>query len=107
MRHDVTNSQLLALETDIQKQMQSSAAFFFFNKEKVRRFYQQNAISLSILNKKMAAAVEKYVVHKDEKPETATDKDGVLIYVFNSDEDEKKYRDETAEFLNRTVKIEL
>lgn len=106
MRTDITNNALMALEVDIQNQVKASPAFYYFNKEKLKRFYQQNGHLLRIINDRMAEYIKKYVVHEDEKPVTEK-KDEGEVYVFTSTEAEEKYRAETAEFLNRTVKIEL
>lgn len=107
MQQEITNNQLLALQRDIERCTNESAAFYFFNKEKIKRFYQQNTFLLNIINKNMDAAVKKYVVYgEDDKPKTE-EKDGQTVYVFASEDDEKQYIETTQEFLSRTVKVQL
>lgn len=107
MGQPATNNQLLALEADIQQLSSSSPAFFFFNKEKIRRFYQQNAINLKIIQQKMAGFIEKYVVHDEKNQPKTEDKDGQTVYVFACEDDEFEYRNETSDFLNRSIFIEI
>lgn len=106
MRQQITNNQLLALEADIQHQMSTSPAFVFFNKEKVRRFYQQNNLNLKVINDKMNGFIKKYVQHEGDEPKTE-EKDGQKVYVFGCEDDEQAYRNETAEFLNRSIYVEV
>lgn len=106
MRQQITNNQLIALEADILNQMNNSPAFFFFNMEKCKRFYQQNNLSLKMITDRMNGIIKKYVVHENDQPKTE-DKDGQKLYVFATTDDEKAYREETAEFLNRSIYVEL
>ena len=106
MRQLITNDALFALEADIQNQMKNSPAFFFFNKEKVNRFYQQNNLNLKVINDRMAGFIKKYVQHENDEPKTE-EKDGQKVYVFATKEDEEAYLADTREFLNRSIYVEV
>lgn len=106
-RAEITNNELNALDKDINQWMQASAAFRFLFQEKIKRFYQQNAMSLKILNKFLQDNVKKYVLHDEAGAPQTEDKEGVKHYKLATPEDEVAYIAAATEFMNRSIYVEL
>lgn len=107
MRQQITNNQLIALDKDVQKQMNESPAFFFFNKTKIDALYQKNTLLFKIINERMAGFVKKYVQHDEEGKPLTEEKNGEKVYVFATEADREQYLAEQQEFLSLTIHIEL
>jgi len=108
MTQDCTYGQLQAIINDINRQCTQSPAFELFNREKIKRFYQQNAIRIQSLHDRRNKIFEANV-KKDEKGEhyLQVDVDGKKDWDFISDEHKAVFEKETAEFLTLTFKINL
>lgn len=89
----------------IQKQ---SPALALLLKEKIRRFYSQNAIVLDGLNRFLRKHIQEYVTHgEDGKPLTEKKEDGAEHYVFETAEKEAEYIAKASEFMNRSIYVEI
>lgn len=107
-RTELTNLELNALQRDVESLSQSSPAFRIFLKEKIKRFYQQNAMQLQSLNNFLRRNVKEHVQHdENDQPMTEEREGGIKHYVFATPEDEKAYVDDATEFMNRTICIEI
>jgi hypothetical protein len=106
-RHEATNGKLFALRDDINKQCNESAAFYYFNKEKISRFNSQNKLLLKILDDRLGEFIKKYVQHGEDGKPMTEEKDGVTVFVFESEEKGEAYLEEQKEFLARSIHIEL
>lgn len=106
-RFEITNNQLLALNADIQKQQNESPAFYFFNKEKIKRFYQQNTMLIKIVDKRKSELAIKYAIHNDLGEPVLEEKEGIQHYTFVNEEAENNYKEELSTILARSVTVEL
>lgn len=107
MRQQMTNYQLMLLRDDISRQSKESPAFAIFNKEKINRFFNQNAISLKILASRTAEIKKKHCILGEDGEPVTVETDGRTEIQFPTDKAKKACTDEITEFLNRTVTIEL
>lgn len=105
-RTEITNAEFRALLADIDNQQKTSPAFRFFLKEKISRFYQQNAMSIKILNKFMADNIKNYVQHDEDGRPMIEEKEGNHFYKFETEELEKEYLEKANEFMGRSIFIE-
>lgn len=106
-RTQITNGQLRALEQDIINQQRTSAAFFFFNRARVERFFSQNQFALKVMNTRLMDFVKQYVKHDENNQACTEEKDGELHFVFSTDENKEKYSAAVANFLKLKTTIEI
>ncbi len=66
MKISATYKELMDLDQDIRQQMSMSPSFRVFNREKIKRFYNENKVSQKILGDTINALMELHV-RKDEK----------------------------------------
>lgn len=103
----VTYGQLLALRDDINRQQSQSAAFHFFNKTRIDKFFALNSMALKVLQSRMDELVQKYVkFDKDGQPEKEV-KDGKEYYCFYSEDYRAKYIEAVNKFLSLRISIEI
>jgi hypothetical protein len=105
-RLEITNADFRTLLADIDNQKRTSPAFGFFLKEKINRFYQQNAMCIKILNKFMADNIKTYVEHDSDGKPMIEERDGGHFYKFETPEKEKEYLEKANEFMGRTILVE-
>jgi hypothetical protein len=106
-RTELTNHELNALQRDVESLSQTSPAFRIFLKEKIKRFYQQNAVQLQRLNNFLRKNVKEHVQHDENDQPMTEERDGVKHYKFATLEDEEAYIADATTFMNRTIYIEL
>lgn len=106
-RFELTYGQLLALRDDIIRQQQTSAAFFYFNKSRVEKFFNQNQMALKVLKSRMDEYVKKYVKFDADAQPITEEKDGTLVYTFYSEESKEQYKKALNNFMALKISIEL
>ena len=82
----VTYGQLLALRDDILSKQRTSAAFFFFNKTRVDKFFSINTMALKVLQSRLDEYVKKYVMFDKDGQPMKEERDGKEYYRFYSDD---------------------
>jgi hypothetical protein len=107
MRQEINYHALRAIVDDIEVQQRRSPAFSLLNREKIRRFYQQNGLRVQTLNKNLDQFVTDYVVHEEGKPKTQDGENGRKEYVFVSDQQKEEYLAKYNEFMNLTFTLEV
>lgn len=107
MKQEITYQQLDQLSTDIQKQVSQSPAFYYFNKEKIKRFYQLNQLRLQAIEEKKKSLVKKYVQHENREPLTKDNEQGTKVYVFADRFNEDAYIAEYTTFMNQSLPLLL
>lgn len=107
-KYQIQNSQLQTILNSLSEVHDRFPALSLLLDDKIKRLQNNNAILIRLIGRKRDELVELYAA-KDEngKPKTEKDKDDVLVYVFNSPEDETAYIEAHKEFMNRTITIEI
>lgn len=103
----VTYGQLLALRDDIIRQQKNSAAFYFFNKTKVDKFFAVNTMALKVMQSRLDEYVTKYVKFDRDGQPVKEERDGKEYYCFYSDDFKEKYQNAVNKFLSLKISIEL
>lgn len=103
----VTYGQLLALRDDINLQQSKSAAFYFFNKTRIEKFFALNTMALKVLQSRMDEYVQKYVKFDADGQPVKEMKDGKEYYCFYSEECRTKYIDAVNKFLALKISFEI
>lgn len=107
----LTYADLNDIEQDIQLQQRRSPAFSLFNREKIKRFYQQNRVRLQVLSDTMKKLITEYVLHEDDEkgnPKPVTHEvEGQLQYKFIDEEKEEEYEAKAKEFMNMSIEIHI
>lgn len=106
-KEQVTFGQLLALRDDILHQQNTSPAFFYFNKARVKKFFSLNTMALKVLQSRLDEMVKKYVMFDKEMQPITEEKDGQHIYKFYSEEGRQQFIEARNNFLNGKISIEL
>ena len=109
MKIQSTYKNLMAIDQDIVYQMNTFPSFSIFNREKIKRFKQDNAIRLRILSDTITELMESHV-NKDEKklfkqivaPEGMPNK-----WDFKSEEDAAVFNKELQSFLGKEIQIDI
>lgn len=104
---EVTYNQLLALRDDIIYQQRRSASFFYFNKARVERFFNVNAMPLRLLETRMSEFVKKYVKHDENDQPCMEEKEGKQYFVFADADMEEKYKAAVKSFLAFKTTIDI
>ena len=106
-RVQMTNGDLHQLDLNMQKLSTDYPAFVFLNKEKIKNFYQRNAMLLNIIKEFGEALIKKYARHDREGNPVLIKKEGINHYTFIIPEVEQTFVEKMAEFNNRTINVEL
>jgi hypothetical protein len=107
-RTEMPNATLYAVAIGLQQLQQINPAIAFLLKEKINRFFQQNAMLLKIIDSRRSELVKKYVKH-DELGNAVTKKDEetkIEQYVFEDEKTEEEYKNAYEEFMSRYVNVE-
>lgn len=107
MNQLITYGELSALEQDIRRQQQISPAFVIFNKEKIRRFYQQNNLRLKILQDTIKDLVSKHVLHDEKDKPVTQEVEGQLRYKFIDEGAQKEYEEKVTAFFALNIELHL
>lgn len=100
MKKTATNQDLVNLITDLEKQ---GPAFTLFNEEKIKRFYQNNAIRIQRVRTISIDLANKYGV-KNEKDELIIDQATNAI-TFATPEDNAAFKSEWKEAMSQQIEI--
>lgn len=107
MKVKMTYNDLDALNRSIYKESESPA-FAFLLKEKIKNFYQRNAIRLNVMEDKFKELVEKHVLHNEkDEPITKKNEQGILVYDFKDEESKNTYLQEMNDFCSRVIEVEI
>lgn len=102
----MTNYDLHQLDLNMQKLFKDYPAFAFLNQEKIKNFYQRNAMTLKIMEERKASFIKQYCVHGEDGKPVLTKKEDIDHYTFATPEDEKEYSDKLTEFYTRSIYVE-
>jgi len=104
----VNYQQLRDLENDIDMQRKSSPAFAFFNADKIKRFYQNNVLRITVMKDTIAKLQKQYAkVNLKGEPETIINSQGVTEITFNSEADKEEFNLKYNNFISTTFEIKL
>jgi hypothetical protein len=107
MKVKINYNQLNKIDLDT-KNLSENSAFSVFLADKIKRFYQNNAIRLNVMEEKMKELIVKYVLHDDnKKPVTKNDEKGILVYDFADEETRNSYLEEMNKFMSTVFEIEV
>lgn len=107
-KYQIQNSQLQTIMNSLEHIHNEFPALSLLLDDKIKRLQNNNAILIRLIGRKRDELVEQWTAKDDAgKPKTEKDKDDILVYVFNSPEDETAYREALTEFMNRTITIEI
>jgi len=109
MRQTGTYQDLTDLERDINIQANQSPIFTVFNRDKIKRFFQENKQRLTIVKGKIDALMERHV-HKDEKgvfKQKIKPEGQPNSWDFKSDEDQDAFQKAMEELMSKTIEIYL
>lgn len=100
---------MMAIDQDIVYQMNTFPSFSIFNREKIKRFKQDNAVRLKILTDTINELMESHV-NKDEKKlfkQIAGTGGMPNKWDFKSPEDEAVFNKEIESFLSKEILIDI
>ena len=103
----MTNSTLVAIEADLKKLVNESPAFYYFFREKVKQFYQRNSIVINGIGRNKERLAKEYAVYNEAGEPVLVDQEGEKHYTFINAEAEKAFKDGLAEFLTRSIFVEI
>src|SRR5688572_7421410 len=109
---ETTYHQLRAIAMDVDQQRKSSPAFAAFNKEKIRRFFDQNQFRLSAMNEGILKIAKKHCeLDVDGNPMThevkKKGKPTSVEYKFKDAAAEKAYNEEYDHFMSTSFRIHI
>jgi hypothetical protein len=102
----MTNAQLQAVSIELEELRTHSLAISFLLKEKINRFYDQNKLSLRIIDKKKDEIAKEFCLLEANGEPMTEDKEGVKHYKFIDDEAKNRYLGVIKEFMERSVYVE-
>lgn len=100
MKQISTNQELVNILTDLEKQ---GPAFLLFNKDKIRRFYTENAVRIARVRSVSVELADKYG-KKNEKGECIIDEKTNSI-IFEDQETEKLFQESWAAEMEKQIEI--
>lgn len=109
MKQHGTYRDLTNLERDIKYQCSISPVFQVFNREKIKRFYQENTGRLSYISKTVSALMEEHII-KDEKGifQQHVKPEGMDNgWKYKTEEDEKKFAEAMESVMTKSIEIYL
>lgn len=107
MKIQSTYKELLNIDQDIIQQMDISPAFALFNREKIKRFKQDNAVRLKILADTINELMESHV-NKDSKgtfKQIVTPQHEPNRWDYKSDENAAVFKKDLDLFLSKEIQI--
>lgn len=107
MKIQSTYKELMNIDQDIVFQMNNSPAFSVFNREKIKRFKQENAVRLKILADTVNELMESHV-NKDSKgtfKQIVTPEGQPNRWDFISDENAAMFNKDLESFLAKEISI--
>lgn len=101
-----TYNELVLLRDDIQRNAAASPSFAFFFGEKIKNFFQRNAIDLNHVQKKTWQLLKQYCeLDEAGEPVKIKEEGKEETWRFKSEEDAKAFDQEFTEFMKRGIKI--
>ncbi len=82
---------LANLQNDILIQQSRSAAFAFFNKEKIKNFFSKNKMRLEIMEKNLRSMQQEHVLQDEHNEFKKEVREGREYWVFKTDADRDEY----------------
>lgn len=110
MQQQCSYGQLGVIIKNIEHQASISPAFELFNREKIKRFFTQNAIRINIFKEKQHKLFSENIeVVKDPKGDyyKTIEVDGKQQWEYISDDHKKTFEEETEKFMQLTFSINL
>ena len=107
MKIIATYKELMDLDQDIRQQMSVSLAFGFFNREKIKRFYNENKVYQKILGDTINELMKLHV-RKDEKGHFKQIKSiggAPATWDCKSDDDADDFKREVDLFLQKSIEM--
>ncbi len=97
------------MRNDMQKKMEASPSYAFFFREKIKNFFEKNAMDLQLAKDKVGKLVEKYIEHElkdgESKPVKIKNGDGVNEWKYLDGNAKVLFETEYEVFMQRSIKI--
>jgi len=109
MKQQSTYKELMNIDQDIRIQMSASPAFVLFNREKIKRFQQDNAVRLKMLADTINELMESHV-SKDSKgkfKQIVAPEGQLNRWDFISDENAAVFNKDLEAFLKKEIQISI
>ena len=101
-----TYNELVLLRDDIQRNAAASPSFAFFFSEKIKNFFQKNAVDLNCVKKKTWQLLKEYCeLDENGEPLKIVEEGKEDAWRFKSEEAAAQFDGAFSEFMNRAIKI--
>jgi hypothetical protein len=107
MTKQSTYTELMQIMQDIEIQQSRSVTYTIFNMQKIKAFFQANAIRIGMLNSFIAELTGKYAKKDEVGRPVLVIIDGTQQLEFKSEEDKTAFTTEYHEFLKKDIQLHI